>query len=86
MKKKEFEVQVDKKIKEYRKARNLSQRELASQVNIERSSLAHYEAGDRMPDIFTLWRIADCLGVSLDELVGRDEATQGSSIPKTTTQ
>lgn len=86
MNKNEFEVQVDKKIKECRKAHNLSQRELASQVDIDRSSLAHYEAGDRMPDIFTLWKIADCLGVSLDELVGRDKATQISSIPKTTTQ
>lgn len=51
----------------------MSQNDLSRLINIDRSSLAHYEASERLPDIFKLWDIADCLDMSLDELVGRDK-------------
>ena len=58
-------------IKIYRKARNLSQSQLAERLWIDRSSLSGYEIGKRTPDIYMLCRIADELDLPLDVLVGR---------------
>lgn len=62
---------LGKNIKSFREARNLSQSQLAERLWIDRSSLSGYEIGKRTPDIYMLCRIADELGLSLDELVGR---------------
>lgn len=62
---------LGKNIKNFRKARNLSQSQLAERLWIDRSSLSGYEIGKRTPDIYMLCRIADELKLSLDELVGR---------------
>lgn len=58
-------------IKIFRKARNLSQSQLAERLWIDRSSLSGYEIGKRTPDIYMLCRIADELDLPLDVLVGR---------------
>lgn len=58
-------------IKIFRKARNLSQSQLAERLWIDRSSLSGYEIGKRTPDIYMLCRIADELALPLDVLVGR---------------
>lgn len=60
-------------IKSFRKARNMSQSQLAEKLWIDRSSLSGYEIGKRTPDIYMLCRIADELDLSLDVLVGRKE-------------
>lgn len=59
-------------IKTFRKARNLSQSQLAERLWIDRSSLSGYEIGKRTPDIYMLCRIADELDLPLDVLVGRE--------------
>lgn len=58
-------------IKSFRKARNMSQSQLAERICVDRSSLSGYEIGKRTPDIYMLCRIADELDLSLDILVGR---------------
>ncbi len=58
-------------IKIFRKARNLSQSQLAERLWIDRSFLSGYEIGKRTPDIYMLCRIADELDLPLDVLVGR---------------
>lgn len=60
-------------IKSFRKARNMSQSQLAEKLWIDRSSLSSYEIGKRTPDIYMLCRIADELDLPLDVLVGRKE-------------
>ena len=50
----------------------MSQADLAEILKIERSTVAKYETGDRYPDIETLCKIADALGVTTDELLGRN--------------
>lgn len=60
-------------IRSCRKARNLSQSQLAERLWIDRSSLSGYEIGKRTPDIYMLCRIADELDLPLDVLVGRRE-------------
>lgn len=63
---------IGRNIKVLREERNLSQTELAKKLWIDRTSLAGYEIGKRLPDIFMLCRIADIFDVSLDVLAGRE--------------
>lgn len=67
---------IGRNIKRFREERNLSQTQLAEKLWIHRTSLAGYEIGKRIPDIFMLCRIADIFDVSLDALAGRDRAQE----------
>lgn len=51
-----------------REARDLSQAELARKAGITASSLSQYEAGKRMPEVATLFRILAALGYGLAAL------------------
>ncbi len=55
-----------------RTQRGLSQRQLATQLNIANAHLSLLESGDRKPGAVLLFRIADYFGVSVDSLA-RDE-------------
>lgn len=59
------------RIKELRIQNNMTQSKLADKLSIDRTTLAHYELGLRIPSLDILWEIADIFGVSIDELVGR---------------
>ena len=65
-------------IKLLREAKNLSQTELAKKLWIDRTSLAGYEIGKRLPDIFMLCKIADIFDVSLDALAGPERTPKGN--------
>lgn len=56
---------------ELRKDKQLSQKEIAEKVNVSQRAYAHYEKGDREPNIETLIRLADYYKVSLDYITGR---------------
>ncbi|MNN41570.1 HTH-type transcriptional regulator Xre [compost metagenome] len=56
-----------------REKRKLTQEELASQLQISRASLSHYEKNRRKPDFDTLRNIADFFQVSVDYLLGRED-------------
>lgn len=60
------------RLKMYRHARNMTQLDLARPLNMSRQTVSTYETGSRIPDIYTLWAIADIYDVSIDELIGRD--------------
>lgn len=53
-----------------RKALDISQKELAQKIDIKQGRLSLYETGKREPDVFTLGRLADALGVCADWLIG----------------
>ena len=55
------ETQIGTRIREVRRARGISQRQLAQQVNISVSMLRAYEQNKRAPNDKTLHRIADAL-------------------------
>ena len=59
------------RIKEIRKAKNVSAKQIAKYANVAESTMSLYENGKREPDYETLIRIADYLSVSLDRLFGR---------------
>ena len=56
-------------IQSSRKARGMTQEELAELVDITVSHLKHIESGHRKPSIEVLFSIARCLDLSLDSLI-----------------
>lgn len=58
------------RLKNLRKAKKLSQYELAERLGFSRGKLANYEQGTREPDFVTLETIANFFEVSTDYLLG----------------
>ena len=63
--------QIGAKIAELRKARGLKQEDLANAANVSPQAVSKWECGGT-PDAELLPLIADCLGVSIDTLFGRE--------------
>ena len=61
------------RLKQCRKERGLSQREVAIYCDISERAYQNYEIMRREPKLEILIKIADYFGVSLDYLVGRTE-------------
>ena len=61
------------RIKEIRKAKKITAKQLADFVNVAESTMSLYENGKREPDYETLLKIADILGVTIDYLLGKTE-------------
>jgi transcriptional regulator with XRE-family HTH domain len=59
------------RLKEARELRAWSQTELAEKAGTHASSIAHYENGSRKPSFDAIRRLADCLEVTTDFLLGR---------------
>lgn len=51
------------RIKELRESRGITQAQLADRLNVTRSTVANWEAGNRLPDLSMLARLADELEV-----------------------
>jgi transcriptional regulator with XRE-family HTH domain len=60
------------RIANIRKAKGLSQQELAKNIGISRPSLAQIELGNRNLDIMELQNLSITLGFSIDEFVAKD--------------
>ena len=66
--------QVSRKIVEFRKAKNMTQTELADQMNVSFQAVSNWERGNSMPDISKLPQLAELFGCSVDELLdGKSE-------------
>ena len=59
-------------IKKFRKAKKLSQNQLAEMIDISREHLACVETGKEFISLRKLFLIADVLGVSLKEFIDFD--------------
>ena len=69
-----------------RRARGLSQEELAHTVGVSRQAVQKWEAGASAPDLDNLSALADYFGVTLDYLVrGTEDGSQSVSEPHTVT-
>lgn len=62
------------KLKQLREERNISQSQLGEIIGAARSTICQYEAGKREPDLETLIKLADYFQVSVDYLIGHDNA------------
>jgi transcriptional regulator with XRE-family HTH domain len=61
-----------KRVKEYRKQKRLTQQKLAEKTGLSFNTITKIEQGiGDSPTLKTLVKLADALGVSIDELVGR---------------
>lgn len=56
-----------------RKARKLTQQQVADKLHISRGTYAQYEIDRRVPEYSTLEKMADFFEVSIDFLVGRSD-------------
>lgn len=71
-----------------RKAKGLTQEQIAEQVNISYQSVSKWENDITSPDISLLVQLADILGVTLDQLMGKPDttATTATSAPVDTSK
>jgi len=60
-------------IRRLRRQRGWSQEVLSGLAGIARSHLSEIETGAKNPNVDTLWRIAEALGMKLSELIKRVE-------------
>lgn len=65
----EFRKQLGQHIQALRKAREITQEELAARVNLDRVSIGYIEQGIRTPKLRTLLLITEALECSLLELL-----------------
>ena len=61
--------EIGRRIAALRKAKNLTQAELAEQLSVSYQAVSNWERGESMPDIFKLPTLAAVLGTSVDALL-----------------
>ena len=62
-----------KGLKLIRKEKNLNQLKVATDLNISREALSHYENGKRSPDVYMLCKLSEYFNVSIDFLINGEE-------------
>lgn len=62
-------MEIDKKIKNIRKSKNMTIQELANSINKSKSTVSKYENGDISIDIQTLYEISNALNVHVEQLL-----------------
>lgn len=75
-----MELMFAKRLRNYRRGRDLTQEELAQEIGISAQSVSKWERGDGYPDITLLPRIANYFGVTIDALLGNDELNRQEDI------
>lgn len=69
---------ISHNIKNYRKSQNLTQRQLAEELSVTHQTVSSWESGRSMPDIDTLIKISEKLGVEVDMLLYGKKVTENS--------
>lgn len=64
---------MGEKLRQLRQEKGMTLKEVASVLNINLMTYAHYEHGDREPSIDMLRRLCDFYDVSADYLIGRTD-------------
>ena len=59
-----------------RERKGISQKDIAENIGVAKSTYSLYESGNREPNVQTIKKIADFLSVSADVLLGLDEEPQ----------
>ena len=61
------------KIREMREAEDLTTTEFAEKICISQTAVSHIELGVKQPSVAVLKRVADCFGVTVDELLAAEK-------------
>lgn len=64
-------MSLGERLRELRKNRKLTLRELSEKINLRANTLSQFENGKRKPSIESLNTLADFFNVSVDYLMGR---------------
>lgn len=72
---------LGEKLQKLRKARRLTQEELAMQIGVSRQSLSKWESDGALPDTANIITLADLFGVSTDYLLREAEAADAPAAP-----
>lgn len=67
------DVKFGETLAKLRRDKGLTQEQFAEAMDITRQAICKWEKGNTSPDIWTLTRIAEFFGVTLDELIYGDE-------------
>lgn len=68
------------RISELRKAKNMTQMELADKMGISFQAVSNWERGNSMPDVSKLPEIAQLLGTTVDEILGEKSELVDSAV------
>jgi transcriptional regulator with XRE-family HTH domain len=73
---------MGQRLQELRRAKGMSQPQLAEAAKVSVGALRNWEQGRRLPYIDTAYRIARALGITVDDLIGEAfEQASGESKP-----
>lgn len=67
--KRDFTIEVGKKIKKWREKRNMSQEELADRAGLYRTYIGHLENARYSPSAYVLYKIAIALKINVSDLL-----------------
>jgi len=68
------------RLRELRKKKNLTQKELGKIFKVSESTIGMYERNEREPSYDLIRQFSDFFGVSIDYLLGRDNAKKSSDV------
>jgi transcriptional regulator with XRE-family HTH domain len=68
---KNLRVDFSTRLRSTRELRGYTQEQLAIRVGCKPCHISHFETGNRLPNCFNLYRLADALYSSTDFLLGR---------------
>ncbi len=63
----EFDVELGRKVREFREFRGISQQKLAEHLGVSFQQIQKYETGTNRISAVNLWRIADVFGVPIED-------------------
>jgi len=66
-------MEINEKIKQYRKEQKWTQKELSEKLNVSDKTISSWETGRTYPDLDSLIEVADLFEISLDELIRGDK-------------
>lgn len=72
-------MQLGNNIQTLRKKKGLSQEKLAEKINVTRQTISNWELGETEPNPEQLILLSKQFDISIDELVGNDAMSSGSS-------
>ena len=77
-----MELNIGMNIKRLRLAKGLTQEQLADLLTISTAAVSKWEAKNTYPDITMLFPLAEIFGITVDELLGYDEAKAKADVDK----
>lgn len=72
---------LGERLYELRRKQGLSQEQLAERINVSRQTISKWEGDLSTPDLPKLIALAECYGISLDELTGYGKPAPNAELP-----